>query len=442
MPLLRKVAGRLWNLLPLPFERMEVDTSHGAGGKCAGGPPPLNKICDRRDWEDPEWRRGFEDLGYVYDPVRLHRKEWEFTQGLYGLRKLRRLCPDAVALGLGCGHEPILYYFANRLRKVVATDLYEGDFSGREADPYVLAAPEHFAPFAYRRERLEVRRMDATEIVFPDRSFDIVFSFSSLELFGSRKKQARALSEIRRVLRPGGIALITTEIILNSFGYHGEYFRRKELLEGLIPASGLSLAGGDFCFFTSRETFDGLVQVPREIDRLPHLVLRRWKTYFTSCALFLERPVPPGMPEEGRSPRGEEVAVRLPPLLQARLEILRAPKTSAPDRPFTITCRVANSGHSPWARVSPGEVGMVRLGAHLRDTEGRMLIRDYGRADLSRDMAPGDEDDLTIILRAPPGPGRYAVDLDLVREGITWFSPGGTQPPASCELIVAEEIQS
>jgi hypothetical protein len=151
--------------------------------------PPLNKICDRRDWAHPAWQKALSDLGYSDDPARLHRKDWEFAQGVYGLRTLRCLSPDAAALGLGAGAEPIIYFLAGRLRRVVATDLYAGDFSGQEADPRILRDPEAFAPFSYHRDRLEVRRMDATTIDYGPESFDLVFSFSSFEHFGSRRAQ-------------------------------------------------------------------------------------------------------------------------------------------------------------------------------------------------------------------------------------------------------------
>ena len=92
-----------------------------------------------------------------------------------------------------------------------------------------------------------------------------------------------------------------------------DYHPRDELLDDLVPGTGFRLAGGDFHFATSRATFEGLVRLPHEVDRRPHLILRRWRTYFTSCALFLEKPVAPGTPPERCAPRGAEPPVGLPP---------------------------------------------------------------------------------------------------------------------------------
>ena len=431
LPAWRKITAGLWNLLPLPFDRMAARIDEGR--PLSRGDLRLNKICDRRDWEHPEWRQALEDLGYVFDPARLHRKEWEFAQAVYGLRKLGCLSPDAAALGLGSGTEPIIFFLAGRLRTVVATDLYAGDFSGHEADPRMLRDPEAFAPFSYHRERLHVRRMDATDIDYASDSFDIVFAFSSFEHFGSRRAQRRCLAEVRRVLRPRGVAVLTTEIILNAWGRHGDYFRRGELLDELIPESGLCLVGGPFDFTTSRATLDGLVRLPHEIDRRPHLVLRRWRTYFTSCALFLEKPVPPGTPEAVCAPRGEEAQVGLPPLLRARLSGAPAAVSVPRSARYALTCRIENGGHATWPRSSPDGFGLVRLGAHLAPPDGSSRVLDYGRADLPRDLAPGTSEIVTIELRAPDEPGEYRVELDMVREGVTWFS---TREPTSVTVAV------
>lgn len=430
----RKVGAGLWNLLPLPFERMAALIEEADSVRSPTEDPPLNKICDRRDWEHPAWRQALEDLGYLPDPARLHRKEWEFAQGVYGLRKLRCLSPDAVALGLGAGTEPIIFFLAGRLRRVVATDLYAGDFSRHEADPRMLRDPEAFAPFSYHRDRLEVRRMDATAIDYAPESFDVVFSFSSFEHFGSRRAQRACLAAIHRALRPGGVAVLTTEVILNAWGRHGDYFRRAELLDDLIPGAGLRLAGGDFRFATSRATLEGLIRLPREIDRRPHLVLRRWRTYFTSAALFLEKPVPRGTPETRCAARGDEVAVGLPPLLRARLTATPAAATVPRSARYALRCRVENTGHATWPRSSPDGFGLVRLGAHLVARNGASSVLDYGRADLPRDLAPGASAVVTIELDAPDESGEYRVELDMVREGVAWFS---SRHPSSATVSLA-----
>ncbi len=64
--------------------------------------------------------------------------------------------------------------------------------------------------------------MDATQLAFPDASFDLVISISTFEHIGD---VPAALAEIRRVLRPGGKALITFEPIWTcAYGHHLHHF--------------------------------------------------------------------------------------------------------------------------------------------------------------------------------------------------------------------------
>ena len=61
--------------------------------------------------------------------------------------------------------------------------------------------PRKYAPFPYREDALTVLRMDGTNLEFPSESFDIAFSFSSIEHFGGKSHSGslRALQEIERV---------------------------------------------------------------------------------------------------------------------------------------------------------------------------------------------------------------------------------------------------
>jgi ubiquinone/menaquinone biosynthesis C-methylase UbiE len=59
--------------------------------------------------------------------------------------------------------------------------------------------------------------MDDTQLEFPSDSFDIVFSFSLIEHFGRKNYSSalKSLKEMERVLKPGGIAIVATEYIIN-----------------------------------------------------------------------------------------------------------------------------------------------------------------------------------------------------------------------------------
>src|SRR4051794_41694540 len=67
------------------------------------------------------------------------------------LEETGQLHDETHALAVGAGDERIVFWLANRLGRVVATDIYgEGDFAGREAHSSMLDDPAAHAPFAFR----------------------------------------------------------------------------------------------------------------------------------------------------------------------------------------------------------------------------------------------------------------------------------------------------
>src|SRR5207244_5953202 len=101
---------------------------------------------------------------------------------------------------------------------VIATDLYEGRWQSEgahEGDASVLEQPDQFAPFEYDRERLVFKRMDGRHLDFPDATFDVAYSLSSIEHFGGVDGARAAIAEMTRVVKPGGVLAIATEYILS-----------------------------------------------------------------------------------------------------------------------------------------------------------------------------------------------------------------------------------
>jgi SAM-dependent methyltransferase len=174
------------------------------------------KLCDIRDFDDPAVRARIDDIvPGLEPPTHLHRKNWEYAMLTLFLEDSGVLREDARILSVGAGHETVLFWLANRVAKVVATDIYgEGSFSEGEADRTMLNDPASFSPYPYRESHLEVRHMDAKQLEFPDDSFDAVFTLSSIEHFGSWADIRQASHEMGRVVRPGGVTYITTECFL------------------------------------------------------------------------------------------------------------------------------------------------------------------------------------------------------------------------------------
>jgi SAM-dependent methyltransferase len=179
------------------------------------------KACDLPDFSDPQLAPLIGEIAPELSAERPHRKGWEFAMTALFLRDAGVLREDARILDVGAGSEPILYWLANRCARVVAVDIYgRGGFADREATRSFIDEPAAFAPYPYPEERLEVRDMDARALAFPDASFDAVVSLSSIEHFGGPAGIRRSAAEIGRVLKPGGVAFLVTEMFLRLSPIH------------------------------------------------------------------------------------------------------------------------------------------------------------------------------------------------------------------------------
>lgn len=280
---------------PVPFGSPE------AFARFVKSPPfqgaQLNELLNPCKWLDAEWRSLAAQIPSV--PLSLphmHRKGYEWVQALFGLRRLGRIGEQTDVLGVGSGHEPIVYWMANHCRSMTATDLFEGGWTAdgaREGDPDVIEHPEKYQPFPYRKDRLTFRRMDGRALQFPSASFDVVFSLSSIEHFGGKQGSARAMAEMGRVLRPGGIAVVATEYVLNGRP-HPEYFDERDLASYVIEPGGLQLVQ-EISLLAPRVLLERPLRFPQELYRVPHLSLTDGEAVWTSIVLFLEKPAPPGL---------------------------------------------------------------------------------------------------------------------------------------------------
>lgn len=249
----------------------------------------LCELANPAKWDNPEWLAILRGLGLSDDKRSMHRKPYEFAQLVYGCRRLGVLGEDAQVLSVGAGHELVLYWLANHVRRVVATDMYEGvwqDVQGREGDPDVLRRPEDYAPFPYRKDHLEFMRMDGRHLELKDGAFDVAYSLSSIEHFGGLAGATATIREMARVLKPGGILALATEYVLSG-PPHEETFQPEEVAQ-LVDQPGLELVQPIDDRVYERYTY-AAIDLYRNPYQTPHMVVRFNDTVFTTVMIFLRR---------------------------------------------------------------------------------------------------------------------------------------------------------
>ena len=173
--------------------------------------------------------------------------------------------------------------------KIIATDLYNN--WGMDGDSSMLITPEKFATFPYRKENLAVYQMSGTDLKFPENSFDFAFTLSAIEHFGSRENIKTAMSEIFRVLKPGGILCLTTELVLNNT-HHPEFFTFDEFKKYILESTDMKLVGGEMDLRISRSIVLNPIDldVEKNLNISPHIVLKQGNVIWTSIICFLQKP--------------------------------------------------------------------------------------------------------------------------------------------------------
>ena len=150
---------------------------------------------------------------------------------------------------------------------------------------------------------------------------------------------------------------------------------------------------------------DGIA-ISTEENCLRCLVLATWEYYTLYQAQGAPSPREP-MPEEA---------------FRAQIKALSAPAVLKTEQQATFRVLVTNTSDSLWrGRDRGGDRHQVNLGNHWLDSGGKVVVNDDGRAPLLRNVRPGEEVELAIVVNAPRTPGQYILELDMLQEGVSWF---------------------
>lgn len=187
------------------------------------------------------------DLAYPDFPEgHENSKIWETVQAWRAFRDFDVLGDDRTILGIGTGSEALAFFLTNHVRQVHATDLYalDNDWQRGGVRDMLTEPTSHCPPLmAFNRRRLVVQHMNALDLRYEDEVFDGIFSCGSIEHFGSLENVAIAAREMARVLKPGGIAAISTEYRIDgpaTDGILGTIIFTPEMIgRSIVDSSGL-----------------------------------------------------------------------------------------------------------------------------------------------------------------------------------------------------------
>jgi SAM-dependent methyltransferase len=153
----------------------------------------------------------------------LHRKVWEWCYVAQALSERDLLRPGRRGLGFAVGQEPLAALFATFGCDVVATDqsveqATAGNWvaTGQHALSTEQLNQHGISPDELFEQHVTFRPVDMRAIPADLRHFDFLWSCCSLEHLGSIAQAEHFVLESLRCLRPGGLAVHTTEYNVSS----------------------------------------------------------------------------------------------------------------------------------------------------------------------------------------------------------------------------------
>lgn len=260
---------------------------------------PLSKVSSLEDFSNKE----FQSICTKYkiapnipnpfsDLVFNNRKAWEIAMALYSFDKFNLLSGEKEFLGIGVAKEQTISILSNYAKRVFATDIYLNQGSWESwHDGNLLIDARKYMDSNYNHRKVVWQHVDGRDLPYEDNSFDGIFSCSSIEHFGDESEVRTAIEEACRVLKPGGVAAISSEykIAGEGDGFVGVQLFDRERLQR-VWLDGLPWTAVDFLDESLDDTefidFERYVadQAYQSIAH-PHIKLDNGKYQWTSVHL-------------------------------------------------------------------------------------------------------------------------------------------------------------
>jgi len=258
---------------------------------------PCSQLCTESQFSDPLYSEFCTVLGI--DPAVLHRKQWEWIWIAAVLKRRSYLRKGIKGLGFGVGQEPLPAFFARSGVEVLATDAPPAAIEGHgwestrqhAASLEPLRRPDLLCDEDF--DKLVGFQVADMNHISPElRGFDFCWSSCCFEHLASIEHGLTFVEESLKTLKPGGLAIHTTEFNLSSnqdtFIHPALSLFRKQDIEALY--SRLISAGHKpwpLNLHPGTGPADAYIDLPPW--GLPHLKLELAAYITTSMGLVIEK---------------------------------------------------------------------------------------------------------------------------------------------------------
>jgi len=263
---------------------------------------------------------------------------------------------------------------------------------------------------------------DGYTIDVENESVDRIICFDTFHHIPNQKE---ILREFFRALKPGGIAgfcepgphhsqspqsqyemrnyeVLENDIVLSEIKREKDEIGFSDFFAKLISQPDLELSYHDYMEMTSQNIFPQTVQ--------NHIL-----TSMENASLFFL--IKGKYMPDSRGHLG----------LKHTIEIAKTDFRVKLNKPLTFEVTISNVGSAIWLHKNIQEIGVVKLGIHLYDSDLKLIDLDFHRSYFDEDILPGQRITKTISLPFMKR-GVYHLAIDLVSELVCWFENMGSGP--------------
>lgn len=227
--------------------------------------------------------------GQMKIPVVFHRKIWELAYVLQAIHEHGLIREGASGIGFGCGVEAIPSLLAASGVKILVTDLAPEaqEVAGwARTNQHTAALENAYHPELVGRDaftrNVALRYVDMNAIPDDLRGYDFCWSICALEHLGSIARGLAFIENSLRTLRPGGIAIHTTEFnflddehTIDNWGTVLFQKRHFQALHDRLTAEGHKVAPLDFD--VGVRPMDRFIDVPPFAHDWPKFMAGQWE---------------------------------------------------------------------------------------------------------------------------------------------------------------------
>jgi len=206
------------------------------------GQPLESQLCTQSQYDSPALKHWVAELK---EEPRYHSKQWEYSFILQAISERGLMAPGKKGLGFGVGQEPLPSVFAKYGVEILATDL---DLAAAKKAGWAQSQ-QHMTSLDVLNQRgivsgdefhrlVTAQNVDMTKIPETLQGYDFTWSTCALGHLGNLAKGTQFIEDSLKTLKPGGIAVHTTEINLSSdidtYETTGTSVFRKHDIEQLV----------------------------------------------------------------------------------------------------------------------------------------------------------------------------------------------------------------